>query len=188
MGWEAVRRLGARAGYRLRQTWAMLTARPKAADLAAARQVLGPALWALFQRQSPADQAHALAVWRTVQRAGADRFVQQAALLHDVGKARAPLHLWQRALAVVGRACCPRRARGAWAQGPARGWRTAFVVAEHHPTWGAAWAAQAGAAETVVALIAHHQDPTPEALPPALHAAWALLRAADESSSVAGPG
>lgn len=170
-----------RLGHRLRQTWGALTAHPAPEDLAAARAVLGPRLMALFLQQPRADQAHSLAVWRRVRAAGGDAVAQQAALLHDVGKSRAPLRLHHRVLAVLGRACCPARARGAWAQGPPRGWRRAFVVAEHHPAWGARLAREAGAAEAVVRLIAHHHDPTPAALPPALHRAWALLRAADEA-------
>ena len=170
----------ARWGHRVRQTWRALFTRPAADDLRAARQVLGPALWSLFRAQSRADQAHALAVWCAVRAAGAPRWLQQAALLHDVGKSRVRLRLVHRVLAVLGRACCPERARGPWAQGPPRGWRIAFVVAEHHPAWGAALVQAAGADARVVALVAHHQDPTPAALPPDLHPAWALLRAADE--------
>lgn len=169
-----------RVVHRLRQVWCVLTARPRDEDLAAARQLLPPRLWALFQQQSRADQAHALAVWRAVRGAGGDRVVQQAALLHDVGKAQARLSLAQRVIAVLGRALFPRRARGPWAQGAPRGWRRAFVVAEQHPRWGAILARRAGADPRVVALIAHHQDATPDALPPDLHAAWALLRTADE--------
>ncbi len=172
----------ARWAYRVRQTWFALTARPSAGDLAAARGILGPRLWRLFQQQSRADQAHALAVWRAVRAAGGDNVVQQAALLHDVGKSRVPLRLWHRVLAVLGRACCPRWARGPWAQGPPRGWRAAFVVAEHHAAWGAAMAQAVGAAAEVVELIAHHHDPVPDALPPRLHRAWALLRMADEEA------
>ncbi len=175
-----------RLRHRLRQTWRALWARPRPRDLAAARQVLGPRLWALFARQARADQAHALEVWQRVRAAGGDRVAQQAALLHDVGKARVSLRLWQRIAAVLGRACCPARAR-AWGQGPPRGWRTAFVVAEQHPAWGAAWARQAGADEAVALLIAHHHDPAPTALPPRLHTAWALLKAADEDQPLPPP-
>ncbi len=171
----------ARLKHRWRQGWRALLARPQPHDLDAARQVLGPRLWTLFARQPRADQTHALQVWRRVRAAGGDRRVQQAALLHDVGKSRVPFALWQRVLAVLGRACCPRRARGPWAQGPPRGWRAAFVVAEHHPRWGAALAQEAGAEPAVVALIAHHHDASPEALPPHLRPLWHQLRAADEA-------
>lgn len=177
----AVTRPGRRAIHRVRQTWRALTARPHPHDARAARRLLGPALWDVFRRQSRADQAHALAVWRAVRAAGGDDVAQRAALLHDVGKSRVRLRLWHRALAVLGRALFPRRARGPWAQGPPRGWRTAFVVAERHPAWGAAMTRAAGVDPRVAALIAHHQDPTPEGLPPALREAWALLREADEA-------
>jgi len=142
--------------------------------------VLGAALWPLFLRQSRAEQAHALRVWRRVQALGGDVLVQQAALLHDVGKSRVDLHLVERALAVLGRRLFPARARGAWAQGAPRGWRRAFVVAEQHATWGAEWARAAGAPPAVVALIQHHHAPRPAFADPAQVRRWALLRQADE--------
>ncbi|NPA06596.1 MAG: hypothetical protein GXO54_04245, partial [Chloroflexi bacterium] len=133
-----------RVRYRVRQTWLYAFARPRPADLAEAQRLLGPQLWKVFQQQSRAEQAHALRVWRRVQDLGGDRVVQQAALLHDVGKRNARLRLWERALVVLGRALWPRQARK-WAQGTPRGWRRAFVVATHHPQWGADQVRAAGA-------------------------------------------
>ncbi len=171
-GWRRVR-------YRLRQAWLYAFARPRAEDLAEVRHLLGPRLWALFQRQSPSEQAHAIRVWRRVQALGGDSVVQQAALLHDVGKSRARLRLWERALVVLGRALWPRRAQ-AWARGAPRGWRRAFGVAERHPQWGADQARAAGAAAEVVALIREHHQPLVRA-PRSLHERrLALLQQADE--------
>ena len=65
-----------------------------------------------------------------------------AALLHDVGKSRFPLRLWERVLIVSLKAFFPDRATR-WGVGAAKGWRRALVVAAQHPTWGAEMARQA---------------------------------------------
>jgi putative nucleotidyltransferase with HDIG domain len=80
-----------------------------------------------------------------------------AALLHDIGKTRYPLSVWDRILIVVGGALFPGRA-SAWGNGSLDGWRRPFVVRAHHPAWGAEMAAAAGSRGRVVELIRRHQD------------------------------
>src|SRR6185503_7480708 len=77
---------------------------PGLRDMADIRRVLPPPLAALFLRQTLGEQAHALRVMR----AAAASEVQtgrlpllQAALLHDVGKTRAPLSLPERVAVVL---------------------------------------------------------------------------------------
>jgi len=54
------------------------------------------------------DQRHSLAVLRTLLEWGETHpALLQAALLHDVGKAAAPLSPWERALLVLTEALCP---------------------------------------------------------------------------------
>ena len=61
-------------------------------DLDPARQVLTAEQMQLFSRLQPSEQVHALRVLQTVQQHGKrDPDLQTAALLHDIGKARAPL-------------------------------------------------------------------------------------------------
>jgi hypothetical protein len=152
-----------RAGYRVGQFFRHLRRLPLTPDeRAEAASALGlRALAALFAQHSPAEQAHALRVLRTV-RAGSHPYMTQpellqAALLHDIGKTRAPLNAVERSLAVLGRRLLPRHA-ARWGQGQPRGWRKAFAVAAQHPAWGADLCARAGAPPLTIALVCRHQD------------------------------
>ncbi len=176
---------GPAACYRAGQFWRYLRPAPlTAADQAEVRQVLSPPLAALFGRLSPGEQAHSLTVLRAVQRgalpAAARAELHQAALLHDVGKSRAPLNLLDRVLVVLAKRLWPARAL-AWGQGAPSGFRRPFVTAVQHPAWGAELAAQAGAPPLTVALIARHQTPvdSPATLEDELLAA---LQAADDDA------
>lgn len=148
----------ARLLYRTRQFWQAVRPAPAGERLRLARSVLAPPQMALFRRMSPDEQAHGWRVLQALQARGEthpDLLV--AALLHDVGKSRCPLRLWERVLIVLGRALFPSRVRR-WEKAPARGWRRAFAVAGQHPEWGAAMAAEAGVSPLAAALIRRHQD------------------------------
>lgn len=148
----------ARPLYRLRQFWLAWRAVPTASDLELACGLLSPALMALFLRMQPGEQTHSLHVFKGLRQGGdAHPDLLAAALLHDVGKSLHPLRLWERALIVLGKAFFPRLAHR-WGQAAPRGWRRAFVVAEHHPAWGAEMAARAGASPLTAALIRRHQE------------------------------
>ncbi len=121
---------------------------------------LSSSLLQLFRRMPRADQAHCVAVCRALERRGwTDDDLLTAALLHDVGKSVAPLHLWERVLVVLGEHFIPRRA-SRWAEGEPRGWKRCFVTRAKHPAWGADLAAEAGATERVVQLIRQHHSPS----------------------------
>jgi hypothetical protein len=83
-------------------------------------------------------------------------------LLHDVGKSRYPVRIWERILIVLSKAFLPGKVKR-WGEGAAEGgglgWRRAFVVAQQHPAWGAQMAAEAGASPLTSTLIRRHQDP-----------------------------
>src|SRR5262249_32159676 len=82
-----------------------------------------------------------------------------AALLHDVGKSRYPLRTWQKTLVVLTRAFAPDLF-DRWSKGnPANLWLRPFVVYIQHPAWGAELIEAAGAPESAVWLVAHHQEP-----------------------------
>jgi hypothetical protein len=109
------------------------------------------------------DQAHLCRVYERLRASGeSDVDVLTAALLHDVGKV-------QNGYAVklphrVARVILERLAPGvlAWlARIPASRWRHGFVLAVHHPVFGAEKAAAANCSARVCWLIAHHEDDPP---------------------------
>ena len=103
----------------------------------------------LFYSQALADQRHArrVASW-LVARGHVDRLLIQAALLHDVGKAIAPIWLGQRvAWVIVGRLA--PGARG-WLVGRGGGWRALAA----HQGIGAERLRAIGAEPRLVGLVA----------------------------------
>ena len=155
-----------RIGYRLRQFWRALYARPSGGDLETVSSLLTPAQMALFHQMHRSEQAHSIHVMRAVSQASQGiqdeprRDLLRAALLHDVGKSRFPVRLWERAVIVLCKAFLPGEVER-WGEAQPSGWRRAFVVAQQHPAWGAQMAAEAGVPPLVVALIRRHQDQPP---------------------------
>lgn len=144
--------------YRANQFWSDLKAAPDSMNLDQARLILSPAELNLFLQLQPAEQAHALEVLRKLQAHGENEpALLEAALLHDIGKTRYPLHRWERIVVVLAQALFPRQAKK-WGTGETWGWRKPFAVAEQHPAWGADLAHRAGAAPLAVTLIRRHQD------------------------------
>ncbi len=145
--------------YRAGQFWLAWRAQSLTEEkLAPARAVLTTEQMQLFTRLQPSEQIHALRVLQTVQQQGeSDPDLQTAALLHDVGKARAPLNLWGRVVIVLGKAFFRERTK-TWGRGQPQGWMRPFVVAEQHPAWGGEMASQAGASPVAVSLIRRHQS------------------------------
>lgn len=130
----------------------------------------------LFERMSPNDQRHAVAVVRTLQEAGHHQpILLQAALLHDVAKSMGQ-PIIHRVLIVLLKAFWPAMlARISVSAHQRLGsydsafslhasassfpwWRRPFVIHAHHPAIGADWAAQVDCDPLAVRLIARHQD------------------------------
>ena len=125
--------------------------------------VLAPEELTLFQRFSLSDQQHGFRVLGTLHRAGYTQpALLKAALLHDVGKTRYELTVWERSLAVLLAMVWPQRV-DVWGQGEAKGWQRPFVIKAQHPAWGAEMVAAIGGEALAVALIRRHQDVLPEA-------------------------
>lgn len=148
--------------YRARQFWSAWGASPlNEEELAPARSILTAKQMNLFRRLQPSEQIHALRVLQTIQAQGeTDPDLQVAALLHDIGKARAPLKLWERVVIVLGKACFPHRVQS-WGGGQPQGWKRPFVIAEQHPAWGGEIASEAGTSPLAVSLIRRHQSSEP---------------------------
>jgi hypothetical protein len=150
-----------RIAYRVRQFWHAIFARPTPEDLSLARSVLTIPQMRLFEQLQPSEQVHSINICRRlIQQGETQPDLLVAALLHDVGKSRYPLHAWDRALIVMANAIFPEKTK-TWGQGQPQGWQRAFVVAQRHPTWGAEMAAGAGASPLTVTIIQRHQDPAP---------------------------
>ena len=148
------------ATYRIRQFWLAWRAEPLTEEaLAPARSILSAKQMQLFTRLQPSEQIHALRVLETVQQWGeTDTDLQTAALLHDIGKARAPLKLWERVVIVLGKALFRERVKQ-WGRGQPQGLLRPFVIAEQHPVWGGEMALEVGASPLAVSLIRRHQSP-----------------------------
>ena len=113
--------------------------------------------------QLPAEyQDHSYRVMIRLRDSGEDRKdLLVAALLHDVGKIRTPVGVWERSLAVLLVKGMPDRVKR-FSEGSPDGWRRAIVVKSQHPIWGAEMAKGAGCTELTVSLITRHHDTVPD--------------------------
>jgi hypothetical protein len=153
-----------RVCYRVRQFFHAVWVDVDPGELEHARSVLTPAQRSLFAGMQRSEQAHALKVYRQlVDQGETSPDLLVAALLHDVGKSCSPLWVWERVLIVLARLAFPVRSRRWGNTSPEKAghkfWKRAFIVAEQHPAWGAALAADAGVSPLAVNLIRLHQDP-----------------------------
>jgi hypothetical protein len=150
--------------YRTRQFWMALKPATPNADLEILATLLNGEQMALFQRMQSSEQAHSLRLLQCLLEQGErDKDLCVAALLHDVGKTRYPLHLWERVWIVLVQAIFPGSVQR-WGHGrdgqleTAAWWQKAFVVAVQHPRWGAEMADEAGVSLLAVNLIRRHQE------------------------------
>lgn len=144
--------------YRIGQGLRALGTRFAPVDDAQAEKLLSPALYALYRQMRRSERQHSLRVLRELRAVGhADPDLLAAALLHDVGKVRAPFGVPAKTLVVLVRAIVPQAVLR-WGSGSARGWRRPFAVSVQHPAWGAEMVAAAGGSPRTVELIARHQD------------------------------
>jgi putative nucleotidyltransferase with HDIG domain len=151
----------ARAFYRVRQLRYAARARVAEQDYQFVARFLTPQQFTLFDQMQPAEQVHSLQVARELLELGEDSpDLLAAALLHDVGKMRQPLQLWERIWIVLGETLFPalvhRWGNTSHNSGPASFLWRPFMVAERHPQWGAELALQAGASPLTADLIRRH--------------------------------
>lgn len=144
--------------YRARQTWQVLTEKPVPTDLEEVQSFLSPEQFAVFQQLHPSEKSHSIAVFRELQHRGIQNHdLLAAALLHDIGKTRFPLHIWERIIIVLAEAWFPSAVKS-WGESEPQGWKRPFVVSRYHPGWGAEMARATGASQLTVNLIDRHQE------------------------------
>jgi hypothetical protein len=145
--------------YRLQQGMRALFAFSQPVDWALAEHYLSPKLFTLFQQMDRGEQLHSLAVLRDVlAQDDTPSDLAVAALLHDVGKSRYAISVWQKTWAVIIRALVPKLYIR-WSKGsPLNLWERPFVVYEQHPQWSAEMLRTAGASEAACWLVAYHAE------------------------------
>ena len=148
------------ARHRVGQFWRHASARVTERERAAVEHLLGPSLWPLFAGLPVNDQRHGLDVLVSVRRLEGepDRLLQQAALLHDVGKAGAEFSVVDRSLTVFLRAASPRLLQALLQARP--GFARRHDVYVDHARIGAERLRAAGAPE-LAAIVAEHHAPNP---------------------------
>ena len=146
---------------RIRQGVRALSAFARHVDYDLAARYLNDAQMALLRRLNRSERLHSLRVLREVlaQESTTPDDLAVAALLHDCGKARYPLAIWQKSLVVIVRAISRDR-YDRWSEGdPQHPLTRGFVVSRHHPAWSGDMALETGVNERAVWLITHHADP-----------------------------
>jgi hypothetical protein len=169
------------AAYRISQALRALVAFSQPVEREVAAQYLSPELLALFDGMRRSEQLHGLNVLRSVLAQGqTPRDLAVAALLHDVGKTRYTVRIWQKTLAVAVQTLAPGLYARLSQGDPAQWWLRPFAVKAQHPVWGAEMLARAGTSDTAVWLVAHHQDePTQWTNHPSFHLLQRLQQADD---------
>jgi hypothetical protein len=149
--------------HRVGQFWRHASARVGPDESLKAQRILGPELTPLFGELPVNDQRHGLDVLETVTRIERDptRLLEQAALLHDVGKAGVRFSVIDRSLPVFLQALSPRLFDAMLAARPGFGRRYRAYV--DHARVGAERLRAAGAADLAVIVAEHHaKDPQSE--------------------------
>lgn len=153
------RGIGKRVVYRWRQFWRTLFAQPLTeGEMKIVAEILTPEQQHWFYRMTHSEQRHSLRVLQMLRQNGVHQYdLLVAALLHDVGKTRYPLSIWERVFNVLLKAFFPK-----WVEQHApvqpKGVLRFLAVARLHPQWGAEIAQAVGASPLSVRLISRHQE------------------------------
>ena len=134
------------------------TVREEAIDSGIVQRVLSGAAWRLYQGMPLGDRLHAQKVLMALREKGlGSRDLEQAALLHDVGKSMATLSLVHRVLIVLIEGL-DKRLLERLADSNPLSWRYPFYVHLRHAELGASLCLEAGCSPLTVALVRHHDS------------------------------
>ncbi len=149
---------------RLGQGLRALLAFATSPELDLAQRYLTEREFAAFQHLSRADQLHSLNVLRAALRAepNAPAALIAAALLHDLGKSRYHLRVWQKTLAVLMLRLAPAFSQKLSQCERLSIWRAPFVVRKLHPKWSGELLRECSSDAVVIWLAEnHHEDAAP---------------------------
>jgi hypothetical protein len=146
--------------HRVGQFWRHASARVTPEERATAERLLGPQLAGFFLSLPLNDQRHGLDVLETVQRLEGQpgELLQQAALLHDMGKGLVDFSIIERSFTVVIKALSPSALKALLRTRP--GLERRYRSYADHAAVGARLLGAAGAPE-LAAIVAEHHDPEP---------------------------
>jgi CRISPR-associated nuclease/helicase Cas3-like protein len=144
------------ARHRVGQFWRHASAQVSPSDAADAERILGPELAPLFFNLPVNDQRHGLDVLATVRQLDAEptRLLEQAALLHDVGKSGADFSVIDRSLAVFLAGVSTRLLNVVLRARP--GFARRHAIYADHARVGAARLHAVGATELAGVVAEHH--------------------------------
>ena len=145
---------------RVRQGIRALLARITPVDFSLAQQHLTAKELDAFQQMARAEQLHSLKVLRDIldQNEAAPDALAVAALLHDVGKSRYHLAVWQKTVSVLIKALAPQLASTFSQDETISFWRAPFALHEHHPKWSGEILRACGSDAIAIWLAEHHQE------------------------------
>ena len=146
--------------YRVDQFLRALTAQHALSKqrISQASRTLSPEGQALFIKQAPQDQRHALDVYETLLEEGhTNDDLLTAALLHDVGKVVVQAPPWRRAVFVLTKPFAPW-ATSALLPNRVNGGHSPLVTYANHAEIGAHLAEEIGCSALTVDLIRHHES------------------------------
>lgn len=147
------------AKHRIGQGVRALLADASPLDIGLAEQYLTAKELAAFCELSRAEQLHSLRVLQGVlkQEESTPRILAASALLHDVGKSRYHLAVWQKTFCVIVTAVMPSLARQLGKNEGISVLRAPFAVRQHHARWGRDILRYCQSEDEVEWLVENHQ-------------------------------